>query len=45
MRRVTVNYLNEVKAILAKASEATVYTDKVSGKYVVEYFPATTKEN
>ena len=44
MKRVVVNYMNEVKAILAKASEATVYTDATSGQYVVEYFPAT-KEN
>lgn len=38
MRRITVNYLNEVKEILAKSKEATVYQDAVSGQYVVEYF-------
>ena len=38
MRRVEVNYMNEVKEIIAKAKEAVVYQDKDSGKYVVEYY-------
>ena len=38
MRRITLNYMNEVKAILEKSVEATVYVDAVSGQYVVEYF-------
>ena len=38
MRRVEVSYMNEVKEIVAKAKEATVYQDKDSGKYVIEYY-------
>ncbi len=41
MKRITVNYIYEVKEILAKSKEATVYRDVTSGQYVVEYFPAT----
>ena len=44
MKRITVNYIYEVKEILTKSKEATVYRDVASGKYIVEYFPAT-KEN
>ena len=38
MKRAEVSYMNEVKEIIANAKEATVYQDKDSGKYVVEYY-------
>lgn len=38
MKRIEVSFYNEVMAILASASEAVVYLDAVSGKYVVEYY-------
>jgi hypothetical protein len=38
MKRITVNYIYEVKEILAKSKEATVYRDARSGKFIVEYF-------
>ena len=38
MKRVEVNYMNEVKEIIERAKEATVYQDKDSGKYVIEYY-------
>jgi hypothetical protein len=38
MKRVEVNYMNEVKEIIERVKEATVYQDKDSGKYVIEYY-------
>ena len=38
MRRAEVSTMTEVKAIIAKATEAIVYTDQTSGKWVVEYY-------
>ena len=38
MKRVEVNYMNEVKEIISNSKEARVYQDKDSGKYVVEYY-------
>ena len=38
MRRAEVSTMTEVKAIIARAAEAIVYTDQTSGKWVVEYY-------
>lgn len=38
MRRIETWLYNEVITILAEATEAVVYQDAVSGKYVVEYY-------
>ena len=38
MRRAEVSTMTEVKAIIARAAEAIIYTDQTSGNYVIEYF-------
>ena len=45
MRRVEVSYIWEVKAITDNAEAATVYTDPISGKFVVEFFVKKMNEN
>lgn len=38
MRRVSLNYINEVNELLKKVKEATIYQDIQTGKFIVEYF-------